>query len=490
MQVCLPAGPIDAIRVAQIDECTDLPIPGTCRGYLFNCFRNTELTTNVEEGEQTILRNDSGKKCFTSRVCDELTNVGITFELLNPDYELTNILTGQSLINDGIENIGWFHTDGLNCTPWLCVELFEQVPDEACAAGHRYRRIVLPKVRFKPVGSPTREGQLRIVGFEGQTSAASIAAYGTGPFYDSPFDFGDLDPSIETHIMEFFDSSLDETLEGTCGCLPVFDNNNLLAQFGPGQDELTISDNEGANALCDADEIVITLLGGGTVTIPLPDPNVSVSAAPGCEVTISNLNSYTGGLQVIGVDILENGQSVGDFDANRGLPPGEYVDIQPSPELIELLFPGLIGDGGFIQMGFDAGPGCYYGTSWYNCATDRLAWGFNKKDLYDGDVFRTEIDTTTGTYTVPVVDEWRTPASVWTYGSGMVIEDASTYGLDWIRIRTYDVNDDLICEYTDPVFTWHGGPWLLTQDRCQPNPDLGGGGNVPAPIINNVVVTP
>ena len=221
MQVCLPAGPIDAIRFALIDECTDIPIPGATTGYVFNCFRNLELTTNVEEGEQTILRNDSGKKCFAHRTCDELTNVGLAFELLNPDYELTSLLTGQSLINDGVENIGWFHTDGLSCGPWVSVELFEQVPDESCIPGHRYRRIVLPKLRFRPIPSNNREGQMRIVALEGTSAAASIAAWGEGPFADSPFDFGGLDADIETHIMEFFDSSITDTLEGACGFIEV-----------------------------------------------------------------------------------------------------------------------------------------------------------------------------------------------------------------------------------------------------------------------------
>ncbi len=221
MQVCLPAGPIDAIRIALIDECTDEAVAGATNGYLFNCFRNTELSSNVEDGEETILRNDAGKKCWQSKQCDDLTDLGLTFELLNPDYELTSLLTGAPLINDGTENIGFYVQEGQNCSPWLSVELFEQVPDESCAAGHRYRRIVLPKVRFKPIGTPTREGKLRVTGFEAKTASGSLAAWGTGPFGDSPFDFSALDPAIETHIIEMFDDTITDTLEGTCGFLEV-----------------------------------------------------------------------------------------------------------------------------------------------------------------------------------------------------------------------------------------------------------------------------
>jgi hypothetical protein len=220
-QVCLPAGCIDAIRVARIDECTDAAIPGASNGYVFNCFRSLELTSNIEDGEETILRNDCGKKCWQTKQCDDLTNMGVSFELLNPDYELTNLLTGATLINDGAENIGYFVQDGANCAPWVSVELFEQVPDESCAAGHRYRRIVLPKARFRPVGNPTREGQLRVIGLEATTAAASIAAWGEGPFLDSPFDFTALDPDIQTHYIELFDDTLSDTIEGQCGFLTV-----------------------------------------------------------------------------------------------------------------------------------------------------------------------------------------------------------------------------------------------------------------------------
>jgi hypothetical protein len=219
-QVCLPAGCVDAIRIALVDECTDEPIAGATSGYVFNCFRSLELTSNIEEGEETILRNDCGSKCWQTKKCDELTNITIALELLNPDYELTALLTGQPLINDGAENIGWYQEEGNSCSPWVSVELFEQVPDENCSAGHRYRRLVLPKVRFQLPGN-TREDPFRIIPLTGLTAPASLAAWGDGPYNDSPFDFSALDPSIQSHYVELFDDTLTDTIEGTCGFLTV-----------------------------------------------------------------------------------------------------------------------------------------------------------------------------------------------------------------------------------------------------------------------------
>jgi len=219
-QVCLPAGCIDAIRIALVDQCSDNPVPGETNGYVFNCFRNVTLTKNIEDGDETVLKNDCGRKCFQTKKCDELKDVQIEFELLNPDYELINLLTGQSLINNGGENIGWYQTEGDNCTPWVSVELFEQVPDESCSAGHKYRRLVLPKVRFK-LPTDEKEDPFRLVKFEGRTSPAELAAWGIGPFGDSPFDFSSVPSGTQSHYMEFFDDSILETLAGQCGFITV-----------------------------------------------------------------------------------------------------------------------------------------------------------------------------------------------------------------------------------------------------------------------------
>ena len=220
-QTCLPAGSIDAMRIALVDRCTDAPISGATNGYLFNCFRNISMTENIEEGDATTLKNDAGKKCWHTQKCDDIIDINIEFELLNPDYELTALLTGQPLINDGVENIGWLQEEGNNCLPWVSVELFEQVPDENCTTPDKvYRRIVLPKVRFQLPGTD-REDPFRIVTFSGRTSPALIENWGTGPFDDSPVDFSVVAPGVESHKMEFYDANVTSELTGSCGFLAV-----------------------------------------------------------------------------------------------------------------------------------------------------------------------------------------------------------------------------------------------------------------------------
>lgn len=218
-QVCLPAGCVDAIRFAKLDDCTDEPQAGASNGYVVNCIRNVTLTPNIEEGDETILENDCGYKCWQTKQCDELRNITVEFELLNPDYELTNLLTGQVLVNDGAENIGYYWKEGQPCHPWVSVEIFETVPDESCSTGHRYRRLVLPKVRFQPP-SFEKENPFRLVKFTGMTSPADLSAWGDGPYNDSPFDFSAVANTL-TQYIEMYDDTITDTLAGTCGFVTV-----------------------------------------------------------------------------------------------------------------------------------------------------------------------------------------------------------------------------------------------------------------------------
>ena len=80
--------------------------------------------------------------------------------------------------------------------------------------------IVLPKVRFK-LPTDEKEDPFRLVKFEGRTSPADIVNWATGPFLDSPFDFSGVPAGTQSHIMEFFDDGVTETLAGQCGFYEV-----------------------------------------------------------------------------------------------------------------------------------------------------------------------------------------------------------------------------------------------------------------------------
>lgn len=220
-QECLPAGCTKLARVFAIDECTDIPTPGASNGYWLDCFRNVTWEPNVEEGASTVLQDDCGRTCWKNTECDDLTEYTISFEALNPDYELEALLTGWPVIVDGLGNtIGINRDESLDCQPWLGLELFEEVPRDACEDGFELRRIVF-KVRFQPPGN-AREDQFRINPWTAKSTPFSPAAYGTGPWDDSGVDFSGADPDQRSHVLEYFDTGIDiDSLEGQCGYVEV-----------------------------------------------------------------------------------------------------------------------------------------------------------------------------------------------------------------------------------------------------------------------------
>lgn len=220
-QICAPAGCVEFARFAKVDPCTGAAIPGASNGYIVECIRNVTWNRNIEEGEKTILQTDCKKICWQNQECDDLIDYTLNFELLNPDYELQELLSSMPLITDGGgDNIGIKDVTSVDCLPWITTELFEQVPSDQCEAGYEVRRIVFPKLRFQ-IPENDKEGQMRILSFQGTTSPSPTAGYATGPFEDSPVDFSTASADERSHKLEFFDTIDLSTLSGNCGYITV-----------------------------------------------------------------------------------------------------------------------------------------------------------------------------------------------------------------------------------------------------------------------------
>lgn len=219
-QVCSPAGCVRFVRFAKVDPCTGSAIPGATNGYIAECIRNVTWNRNIEEGDTTILQTDCKKICWQTQECDDLINYQLEFELLNPDYELQELITSMPLITDGGDSVGIKDVTEVDCLPWLTVELFEEVPTDHCATGFEVRRVVFPKIRFM-IPENDKENQFRILSFQGKTSPSPTAGFGTGPFEDSAIDFSGAAADERSHKLEYFDTIDLSTLSGNCGYITV-----------------------------------------------------------------------------------------------------------------------------------------------------------------------------------------------------------------------------------------------------------------------------
>jgi hypothetical protein len=225
-QICAPKGCYFLARVYEVDQCTFAPVPGAANGYAFECFRNGESVPNVTEGNPVSLNNECGKSCWKTQVCDRTEAYDISFELLNPDWELTGLLTGNTLITDPLDptsTVGYKTVEDNDCKPYVGLELFSRIPAGTCDDhGIEVRREIYV-VRFgEPVESAETDADqvtFRTLTFTGTSSPYNPDAYGDGPFNDSYIDFtGDTE---SVHRIEFDDTIDPDTLEATCGLIPV-----------------------------------------------------------------------------------------------------------------------------------------------------------------------------------------------------------------------------------------------------------------------------
>lgn len=182
-QICRPAKCIEAIRVALLGECCTDPVPGALNGYAMGCIIDPNWTPEIEEGEESLVKDNCGNICLRDDRCDLVKRWNIEFKIKNPDEEFLALIGGDNLILDGATSIGVQHISR-QCSPHLFLELFERTDD--CVTGDPvYFRHVFPCVRLVWTGNE-REGIFRILQIEGKTTDVLLADVADGPYNDIP----------------------------------------------------------------------------------------------------------------------------------------------------------------------------------------------------------------------------------------------------------------------------------------------------------------
>jgi len=182
-QVCRPAKCIEAIRVALLDQCTYQPVEGLVNGYAMGCIIEPEWSPEIEEGEESTVKDNCGNICLEDVRCDLIKRWNVSFKIKQPDPEFIQLTGGENLIvNDGT-SVGVQHLAQV-CSPYVFLELFEKTDD--CQTGLPvYFRHVFPAIRLKHTGNE-REGIFRTLTIEGKTTSVLLADVDDGPYNDIP----------------------------------------------------------------------------------------------------------------------------------------------------------------------------------------------------------------------------------------------------------------------------------------------------------------
>jgi len=184
-QTCRPAKCIEAIRVTLLDQCTLLSACGPLNGYAMGCIIEPNWTPEIEEGEESVVKDNCGQICLRDDRCDQVKRFNIEFKIKEPDAEFLSLIEGNPLVVDAGESIGVRYLANGNCSPYVFLELFERTDDCDAQGVPVYYRHVFPAVRLKQT-SNEREGIFRTLMIEGKTRPVVTDSIGTGPYGDFP----------------------------------------------------------------------------------------------------------------------------------------------------------------------------------------------------------------------------------------------------------------------------------------------------------------
>ena len=185
-EICRPAKCIEAIRVALLDQCTLEPVPGPMNGYAMGCIIEPNWTPEIEEGEESIVKDNCGNICLRDDRCDLTKRWNLEFKIKDPDKEFLALIEGNPLIVDGEGvSIGVRQLAYGSCSPYVWLEMFERTDDCDTEGDPIYLRHVFGAVRLKWTANE-REGVFRILQIEGKTRDVVTDDIGIGPFEDIP----------------------------------------------------------------------------------------------------------------------------------------------------------------------------------------------------------------------------------------------------------------------------------------------------------------
>lgn len=154
MNDCLPSVQACAIRVARLDA-SGVPAPGASNLYTTHGIVELTATPEFTEGEEINAQNGQGVNCVSYKQDDQITRATIELTICRPDPELTELLTGGSVLTDG-DAVG-YKAPALN-SPLdhrVSIELWSKRIDDSgdLDAEFPYYWWVFPRVRSLRMGA-------------------------------------------------------------------------------------------------------------------------------------------------------------------------------------------------------------------------------------------------------------------------------------------------------------------------------------------------
>ena len=187
-----------ALRVTRLDACCS-PVTGTdCDYAVSESFVTLNLTAELEDPDEFIVKLANGKLCINETGCATLKRFNLELEVCNADPDLFEIISGVNTVADYNGDVVGFEIDQtLGDCNRFALEFWTRVVGDECidpeTGAEQYLYWLLPCVSNGRIGDITIENAPLTWTLSGE--ALPSTAWGRGPFEVVPTN-GSNDPGV------------------------------------------------------------------------------------------------------------------------------------------------------------------------------------------------------------------------------------------------------------------------------------------------------
>lgn len=213
------------MRVTLLDECGAPQFGAACGVVVTKGFISVAWSPNVAEGEEIEVRNAGGELCIADQGCPELKWIDVEMEFCNVDPDLVSLLTGYPVVDDfSGDPVGFRVTEQVECETGFAVELWSDIPGEACPPGGKaFGYWLAPYLKHGIIGDVTVENAEATFSVTARTFGGS--QWGTGPWDVDPQDAAGTAGPLLTPIGDSDHLDIHLTTiappDDVCGCTAV-----------------------------------------------------------------------------------------------------------------------------------------------------------------------------------------------------------------------------------------------------------------------------
>lgn len=154
-----------SLRVTRL-ETDGSPAVGANNMYVSDALATIAIASNIEEGDEFVVKNGCGELCVNVKACDQLKRLDLTMGLCYPDPELLELLLEGSKLNTDGAAVGFAYPSlgETGCTDGVSVEWWSKRYDVGGSldSTYPYEHYIAPKTFWVPTNRNFENGPVTV----------------------------------------------------------------------------------------------------------------------------------------------------------------------------------------------------------------------------------------------------------------------------------------------------------------------------------------